>query len=70
MVKPIVNVMSERSMVNGGIIPMGYPLRNMFVMGPPGAIAFNTSPRIPPNRPPRMRNIKKSQVVFVDTGIG
>ncbi|MEK6577490.1 MAG: hypothetical protein AABZ05_07825 [Nitrospirota bacterium] len=68
-VKPIVKVTSERSKVNGGMIPIVYPFRKIFDMIPSGEMALNIWPRRPPKRPPSKRNIIKNQVDFVDVAM-
>lgn len=69
IVKPIVRVTSERSSVNGGMIPIVYPFRKIFEIIPSGETALNIWPRRPPKRPPSKRNIMKDQADFVDVAI-
>lgn len=67
--KPIVRVMSERSRVNGGMIPIVYPFKKILDIIPSGETALNIWPRRPPKRPPSKRNIIKEQADFCDVAI-
>ena len=67
--KPIVSVMSERSRVNGGMIPIVYPFRKILEIIPSGETALNIWPRRPPKRPPSKRNIINDQADFCAVAI-
>lgn len=67
--KPIVSVMSERSRVNGGTMPIVYPFRKMLDIIPSGEMVLNIWPRRPPKRPPNKRNIIKDQADFCDVAM-
>ena len=68
-VKPIVKVMSLRSMVTGGSRPIPKPLVKMVRSIPSGDILCSISPSTPPRRAPVKIKSSKRPILFLKMAI-